>query len=171
MFKVPYHQLQSTLVTAFWKIAYSWRFRSSTKIQLPLQRTLHKNRWYFTYFLIRFFFFQANIAFKFNQVLISTLHNFGHNFFTFFFFLLTNDIIQILKYIQCLYAFLIRIFFVIFCVSTSHSRNILNLLLIFCHIEPLCSYRLCPYRKVYNILGNYNGIAVTELIRSTAMEL
>ena len=58
---------------------------------------------------------------------------------------------------------------VIFCVWTSHPWN--NLSFFFYQIQPLYSYKVCPCKKVYNILGNLNGTALTKLVRSTSMKL
>ena len=51
---------------------------------------------------MRFFFSQIDIVFKFNQVLSDLLDSFRHNFFIFLPFII--DILQVLKFILCLYA-------------------------------------------------------------------
>ena len=108
MFKVPYQQLRGTLKTAFWHPIVE-NLSVPQKSEPVLQRTLHQNRWYFTYFWKRFFFSQTNIFFKFRPMLLSVLDSFRHNFFTFLFYLLIIGIIHIFKFIQCFYApFFIR---------------------------------------------------------------
>ena len=52
---------------------------------------------------MRFFFSQIDIVFKFNQVLSDLLDSFRHNFFIFF-YLVIIDILQVLKFILCLYV-------------------------------------------------------------------
>ena len=46
------------------------------------QRTLHQNRWYFTYFYA-LLFCQTNLVFKSNLVFINILDSFCHSLFTF----------------------------------------------------------------------------------------
>ena len=32
--------------------------------------------------------------------------------------------------------------------------------------DPRCSYKVCVYKKVYNFLGSYNDVAMTEVVKS-----
>ena len=57
--------------------------------------------------VIHFFFSQTNLVFKSNPVFIDILDSFRYNLFTFLPFVFTF-ILQILKFIQCLYAFFIK---------------------------------------------------------------
>lgn len=52
-----------------------------------------------------------------------------------------------------------------------HHRKIFNLRSVFYQIQPIYSYKLCPYKKVYNILGSYSDFSGRKLIRSTSIEL
>ena len=57
--------------------------------------------------VIRFFFSQTNLVFKYNPLFIDILDSFCHSLFIFY-LLIFNFIIRILKFIQCLYAFFIK---------------------------------------------------------------
>ena len=55
---------------------------------------------------MRFFFFQTNLVFKSKPAYIDILDSFCHSLCTFLFLII--DILRILMFIQCLYAFFIK---------------------------------------------------------------
>ena len=58
---------------------------------------------------------------------------------------------------------------VIFCVGTSHPQDFLFLFFfVFDQSQPLCSYKDCSHKKVYNFLGSYSG---TQGLRFEALRL
>ena len=59
----------------------SWKITSCTKIQAWTSKNIASKE--MTFIFIRYFFFQTNLVFKFNSVIIGKFDKFCHNLFTF----------------------------------------------------------------------------------------
>ena len=81
--------------------------------------------------VIRFFFSQTNLVFKYNPLFIDILDSFCHSLFTFY-LLIFNFIIRICQFIQCLYAFFIKTSKVL--INQCSFCKVIILKMLLCHV-------------------------------------